>query len=434
MWIAVENLCVAQKGEGFSDICSPSTVGCMNKDPRLLSIDDFDYPLPPERIAAAPLAIRHESKLLCYKNGTINDYRYLSLSELLPAESFVVFNETKVIPARVVFEKSTGGQIEIFCLQPDAAYGEMSAALLVNQKVVLQCLVGGASKWKSGITLTKQVDNLQLHARVLQKEKDYFLIEFSWTPAELSLANVLEIAGATPLPPYIKRPANKLDRTAYQTVYARNEGSVAAPTAGLHFTDELLQHMRARSIRIDFLTLHVGAGTFKPVKVATMQEHDMHAEWIDVTLSFLENWRSQLGRPLIAVGTTSLRTLESLYWLGLKIMKEDHQQPPTLSQWECYTLQQEAAPLASVLEALIAWMKQKKLSHFVTQTSLLVAPGYPCKVVDGLLTNFHQPRSTLLLLIAALVGEDWRKIYQHALDNEYRFLSYGDGSLLWRNV
>ncbi|MFM8710832.1 MAG: S-adenosylmethionine:tRNA ribosyltransferase-isomerase [Sphingomonadales bacterium] len=224
----------------------------MKKDPRLLSIDDFDYALPAERIAVAPLAIRHDSKLLRYQSDIISDHRYLSLSDLLPAESFVVFNETKVIPARVVFEKSTGGQIEIFCLQPDAAYGEMSMALQAREKVVLQCLVGGASKWKAGITLTKQVGNLQLQARILQKEKDYFLIELSWTPQELTLAGVLELAGATPLPPYIKRPANKLDRDAYQTVYARNKGSVAAPTAGLHFTEELLQRMRAHFIRIDF--------------------------------------------------------------------------------------------------------------------------------------------------------------------------------------
>lgn len=405
----------------------------MKKDPRLLSIDDFDYTLPAERIAAAPLAIRHESKLLCYHSGAISDHRYLSLSELLPAESFVVFNETKVIPARLVFEKSTGGQIEIFCLQPDAAYGEMSVALQAHEKVVLQCLVGGASKWKPGIVLTKEVDSLQLQARIQQKEKDHFLIELSWTPKELTLASVLELAGATPLPPYIKRPADTLDRSAYQTVYARNNGSVAAPTAGLHFTDELLQRMRANSIHYDFLTLHVGAGTFKPVKAATMQEHDMHAEWIDVTLSFLERWQAQLGKPLIAVGTTSLRTLESLYWLGIKLMKEEHTHPPTLSQWECYALQQEIAPLSEVIETLIAWMKRDKYENFVTQTSLLVAPGYTCRVVDGLLTNFHQPRSTLLLLIAALVGDDWRKIYRHALDNEYRFLSYGDGSLLWRN-
>ena len=405
----------------------------MKKDPRLLSIADFDYELPPERIASSPLAIRHDSKLLCYQNGAISDHRYLGLADLLPAESFVVFNETKVIPARIVFEKSTGGQIEIFCLQPHASYGEMSVALQANERVIMQCLVGGASKWKPGVTLTKQVESVQLNAQVLQKEKDYFLIELSWAPKELTLAYVLELAGATPLPPYIKRPADTIDRTSYQTVYAKTEGSVAAPTAGLHFTDELLQRMRANFIRYNFLTLHVGAGTFKPVKSATMQEHPMHAEWIDVSLSFLENWHEQLGKPLIAVGTTSLRTLESLYWLGIKLMKEEHQQPPTLSQWECYALQQEVAPLSIVLETLIGWMKRKQLEHFVTQTSLLVAPGYTCQVVDGLLTNFHQPRSTLLLLIAALVGDDWRKIYQYALDNEYRFLSYGDGSLLWRD-
>lgn len=433
MWITVENLCIAQKGGRFNDICSPSTVGCMKKDPRLLSIEDFDYPLPADRIATFPLAVRHDSKLLCYQNGTISDYRYLALSELLPAESFVVFNETKVIPARIVFEKSTGGQIEIFCLQPDVSIGEMSAALQVKEKVIMQCLVGGASKWKPGVALIKEVESVKLQAQVLQKQKDHFLIELSWTPAELTLASVLELAGATPLPPYIKRPADKVDRNSYQTVYAKREGSVAAPTAGLHFTDELLQRMREKNIRTHFLTLHVGAGTFKPVKAATLQEHDMHAEWIDVSLSFLESWQAQLGKPLIAVGTTSLRTLESLYWLGIKLMKEEHRQPPTLSQWECYALQKNTAPLATVVETLINWMKRNKLENFVTQTSLLVAPGYTCQVVDGLLTNFHQPRSTLLLLMAALVGDDWRKIYQHALDNDYRFLSYGDGSLLWRD-
>lgn len=433
MWITVENLCGSQKGLLFYDICAPSTVGCMKKDPRLLSIDDFDYDLPLERIATVPLAIRHESKLLCYKKGSISDHQYLELSTLLPPNSFLVFNETKVIPARLLFEKSTGGLIEIFCLQPDASYGEMSMALLAKQKVIMQCLVGGASKWKPGTTLTKQMGSLTLRADVLQKEKDHFTIEFQWTPQELTLAGVLDIAGATPLPPYIKRPAESKDRETYQTVYAKQEGSVAAPTAGLHFTEELLQRLRHQDIRYDFLTLHVGAGTFKPVKATTMQEHDMHAEWIDVKLSFLETWQAQLGHPLIAVGTTSLRTLESLYWLGIKLIREEHGYPPSLSQWECYHLQEQAVPLSTVLDTLIGWMKQRQLENFVTQTSLLVAPGYHCRVVDGLLTNFHQPRSTLLLLIAALIGEDWQKIYQHALENGYRFLSYGDGSLLWRN-
>ncbi|MFM7645905.1 MAG: S-adenosylmethionine:tRNA ribosyltransferase-isomerase [Sphingomonadales bacterium] len=405
----------------------------MKQDPRLLSIEEFDYELPSERIALAPWPVRHESKLLCYKKGVISDHHYINLDALLPSKSFVVFNQTKVIPARVLFEKSTGGVIEIFCLQPDVAYGEMNNALQETSKVILQCFVGGASKWKPGVALLKRVGSLQLQALVLQKNKDHFLIEFSWTPQELTLAAVLDVAGATPLPPYIKRPVEKKDRESYQTVYAKKEGSVAAPTAGLHFTQELFDRMQARQIDYDFLTLHVGAGTFKPVNATTMQEHDMHSEWIDVTISFLKNWQAKIDQPLIAVGTTSLRTLESLYWLGIKLMDKEYQHPPTLSQWECYSLQQKVAPLNKVLDVLIEWMEQRGLQHFVTQTSLLVAPGYRCQVINGLLTNFHQPRSTLLLLIAALVGEDWRKIYTHALDHHYRFLSFGDGSLLWRN-
>jgi len=405
----------------------------MKQDPRLLSIDDYTYELPAEKIAVAPLSVRHESKLLFYKNGVISDHHYLDLAALLPTNSFLVFNETKVIPARLLFEKNTGGTIEIFCLQPGPAYKEMSEALQATSTVTLHCLVGGAAKWKPGVSLIKQIGAVQLQAAIQKKENDHFLIDLSWSPFTLTLAQVLELAGSTPLPPYIKRPAQKIDRTAYQTVYAKQEGSVAAPTAGLHFTDELLGLLRDKKIDFDFLTLHVGAGTFKPVKAATMQEHDMHAEWIDVKLSFLKNWRAQLDKPLVAVGTTSLRTLESLYWLGLKILREDHPQPPLLSQWDWYSLQHYTAPLEKVIDTLIEWMERKKIEHFVTQTSLLVAPGYPFQVVNALLTNFHQPRSTLLLLIAALVNEDWRKIYRHALDHSYRFLSYGDGSLLWRN-
>jgi S-adenosylmethionine:tRNA ribosyltransferase-isomerase len=405
----------------------------MTQDPRLLSIADYQYDLPPEKIAETPLPVRHESKLLCYQNGIIGDYQYLELASLLPSNSFLVFNETKVIPARLLFEKDTGGTIEIFCLQPGSAQRDMCEALQLTTQATLQCLVGGASKWKPGVPLIKEVGELRLQASVRQKEHDHFLIDLSWTPQELTLSSVFELAGATPLPPYIKRPLSKNDSAAYQTVYAKKEGSVAAPTAGLHFTEELLSRLQDNKIESDFLTLHVGAGTFKPVKAAIMQDHAMHAEWIDVKLSFLKNWQRQLDHPLVAVGTTSLRTLESLYWLGLKLMKEDHAAPPPLSQWEWYTLQKETVPLKKVLSTLIAWMEDKKLDQFVTQTSLLITPGYPFQVVNALLTNFHQPRSTLLLLIAALVKEDWRKIYQHALDSQYRFLSFGDGSLLWRN-
>jgi S-adenosylmethionine:tRNA ribosyltransferase-isomerase len=235
-----------------------------------------------------------------------------------------------------------------------------------------------------------------------------------------------------PLPPYLKRKLVKEDQERYQTVYAKKEGSVAAPTAGLHFTPGLLRKLQERNITIDYLTLHVGAGTFKPVKAARMEDHAMHAEWIEIELEFLQRWYQRIDQPLIAVGTTSLRTLESIYWIGLKILLQQPSTIPSLSQWECYELEPQAVPLNEVLKGLIQWMQKKNERILFTQTSLLIGPGYAIKTVKGLLTNFHQPRSTLLLLVAAFVGEDWTNIYQHAIKEQYRMLSYGDGSLLWR--
>jgi S-adenosylmethionine:tRNA ribosyltransferase-isomerase len=397
-----------------------------------LEVIDFDYELPAEKIALHPLAQRDASKLLIYKEGVITDTIFASLPSQLKCGTCLVFNQTKVVPARLVFEKSTGGQIEVFCLEPANGEQDMNMALGNQSPLQLHCLVGGASKWKRETSLTQTKENIELRVEMIEKTVDAFTLQFHWSPAHLPFSALLDFFGQTPLPPYLKRKPNQADFTRYQTVYAKQEGSVAAPTAGLHFTTKTLEELQDNKIRMESITLHVGAGTFKPVKAAQMQGHDMHLEWIDVDLVFLEKWRNQLDNPLIAVGTTSLRTLESLYWLGVKVAKAPTNKIPTLSQWECYEMEKAGLSIEQSLDALIQLLKKKKLNKLVTQTALLIAPGYRIKTVDALVTNFHQPRSTLLLLIAAFIGEDWKKVYRHALDNSYRFLSYGDSSLLWR--
>ena len=404
----------------------------MQTDPRLLEVIDFDYELPAEKIALHPLPQRDASKLLIYKEGVISDAIFSSLPSHLKSGTCLVFNQTKVVPARLVFEKYTGGQIEVFCLAPANSEQDMNRALSNQSPLQLQCLVGGASKWKRGTSLIQRKENIELSVEMVEKTADAFILQFHWSPAHLPFSSVLEVFGQTPLPPYLKRKVNHADSTRYQTVYANQEGSVAAPTAGLHFTTKTLEELQQNKITLESITLHVGAGTFKPVKAAQMQGHEMHQEWIDVDMAFLEKWRNQINSPLIAVGTTSLRTLESLYWLGVKVALEPSDKIPVLSQWECYELEKAGLSIEQSLAALLELLRKKKLNKLVTQTALLIAPGYKMKTVDAIVTNFHQPRSTLLLLIAALIGEDWKKVYQHALDHSYRFLSYGDSSLLWR--
>jgi len=404
----------------------------MQTDPRLLEVIDFDYELPAEKIALHPLPQRDASKLLIYKEGVISDAIFSSLPSHLKSGTCLVFNQTKVVPARLVFEKHTGGQIEVFCLAPANSEQDMNRALSNQSPLQLQCLVGGASKWKRGVSLIQRKENIELSVEMVEKTADAFILQFHWSPAHLPFSSVLEVFGQTPLPPYLKRKVNHADSTRYQTVYANQEGSVAAPTAGLHFTTKTLEELQQNKITLESITLHVGAGTFKPVKAAQMQGHEMHQEWIDVDMAFLEKWRNQINNPLIAVGTTSLRTLESLYWLGVKVALEPSDKIPVLSQWECYELEKAGLSIEQSLAALLELLRKKKLNKLVTQTALLIAPGYKMKTVDAIVTNFHQPRSTLLLLIAALIGEDWKKVYQHALDHSYRFLSYGDSSLLWR--
>ena len=410
--------------------------------PKDISIKDYTYTLPEEKIARYPLPERDASKLLLYKNGVIKKDVFSNITEYLSENALLIFNNTKVIPARLLFQKSSGGIIEIFCLEPHEQYAGITTAMLQKGKVRWQCLVGGASKWKQGQVLEKKITipgkEIILHASYIEKRTGNFLIELSWLPADLNFAEVLQSTGAIPLPPYIKRPVEASDAERYQTIYAGHNGSVAAPTAGLHFTSDIFDRLKSKNIQLDFVTLHVGAGTFKPVKTATMQKHEMHAEFIDVIKSTVENILSNLSHPIIAVGTTSLRTIESLYWLGVKKSTDLSRQSSvqsenslSLLQWEVYDLAEKNIPVKDALQSLLEWMDKNNLERLAGQTQILIAPGYKPKVVNALVTNFHQPQSTLLLLVAAMIGKDWEKVYDYALQHDFRFLSYGDGSLLW---
>jgi S-adenosylmethionine:tRNA ribosyltransferase-isomerase len=418
-------------------------------DPKNISIADYSYDLPAGAIAYYPLAERDAGKLLVYRTGGLHEDIYRNIARHLPEGALLVFNNTRVVEARIVFQKPTGGQIEIFCLEPPAEYEGIAAALTQTGSVRWKCLIGGASKWKPGQVLRKMLPapdgggQLVLEARWVQRVEDAFLIELSWTPAGLSFAELLHRVGLVPLPPYIHRTVESADSERYQTVYARHDGSVAAPTAGLHFTEAIFRQLEERGIQRSFVTLHVGAGTFLPVKAATLREHPMHMEFIAVRSQVIRQLLDRLktGHRVIAVGTTSARTLESLYWLGMKVVAEPSIEPRDLvvQQWDAYTrgpageTASGVGPVvvaAEALQALLLWMERRGLDELVTTTQLLITPGYSWKIVAGLVTNFHQPESTLLLLIASLIGEDWRIMYGYALEHGFRFLSYGDGCLL----
>lgn len=405
-------------------------------DPRTLSIKDFTYSLPEQRIAKYPLAERDTSKVLIYKDGSVTEDIYRNIADHIPNNSLLVFNDTKVVEARLLFQKNTGGVIEIFCLEPHQQYPDITTAMLQHEKVLWHCLIGGASKWKRGQLLEKKIkynsNDIVLTARYIEKTGDSFIVELSWNNPALSFAEVLHLFGAIPLPPYIKRDAEASDAERYQTIYAHYEGSVAAPTAGLHFTNPVFEKLKEKNIQSDFITLHVGAGTFKPVKGEIIQDHEMHAEHFTVTKSFIQNLIGHLDKNIIAVGTTSLRTLESLYWLGVKQSAVNGSQPLEITQWEVYSYTENTTSSREALEHLLKWITKEGLDKVRAKTQIIITPGYQFKIVTGLITNFHQPQSTLLLLVAAFIGEDWRKLYDHALKNNFRFLSYGDGSLLWR--
>jgi len=395
-----------------------------------ISIEDYDYPLEPHRIAKFPLEQRDQSKLLIYDKGTIRETVYRNLADQLPTNTHLVFNNTKVIQARLLFQLPTGRTIELFCLEPDSASLDITIAMQQTHQSRWWCLVGGAKKWKEDIVLEGKLEDQIIYAKRVARGSDSFLIEFTWEPSHLSFAAILDELGKTPLPPYMKRQAIQADKDRYQTVYAEYEGSVAAPTAGLHFTPELLSSLSQAAIQKHFVTLHVGAGTFKPVSTETIGAHEMHHELIQVHTEQIKLF-SEIEGPIIPVGTTSMRTLESLYWLGVKVSSNPDLslQDLTVQQWDPYT----AKDLPGTKEALLAlasYLEQQNQSMLMTKTQLMIAPGYRYRVCKGLITNFHQPKSTLLLLVSALIGSDWQKVYQYALDHDFRFLSYGDGSLL----
>jgi S-adenosylmethionine:tRNA ribosyltransferase-isomerase len=402
----------------------------MKLKPEAILIKDYTYHLPNERIADFPLSRRDASKLLVYKEGSINDDVFRNLSHHLSPPATVIFNNTRVIEARLLFQKDTGGVIELFCLEPWMQ--NIEAAMQQKESAEWKCMIGGASKWRPGQVLQLSHEDLTLQAHYVEKLQDSFRIRFEWQPREIMFAELLHAFGLIPLPPYIKRKPEDLDKERYQTVFSKHEGSVAAPTAALHFTNDVLDDLRAKGIAARFVTLHVGAGTFKPVKSESIAGHEMHGEPFTVTKETLEALVA--SEKVVAVGTTSMRTLESLYWLGIKL----HHQPEAstdLGQWEAYEWEEQAEQIScrQSLQYLLQWLEQKGQMEIHCRTSIIIVPGYRFKVVDGLITNFHQPQSTLLLLIAAFIGEDWKKVYQHALDNDYRFLSYGDSSLLWRD-
>lgn len=394
-------------------------------------MQDYTYVLPPERVAARPLHKRDESKLLVYKSGKIEEGSFVNLAYHLPEGATLILNNTKVIAARVFFTKQSGGVIEIFCLEPFRQ--SIEASLQQQGSAEWVCMIGGASKWKPGLVLQKalRIDGteVQLEARYLGKAEDAFIIQFSWQPAHIHLARVLQVAGDIPLPPYIKRTAELTDKERYQTIFAKQEGSVAAPTAALHFSTNVFESLRRKDICTAQVTLHVGAGTFRPVKTPSIADHPMHSESFAVKRKTLDAILN--ATTVVAVGTTSLRTIESLHWLGVKLLAGEIKQEWVLGQWEAYNLDGKIDYRQS-LGAIVNWMEKSGVAELHCRTALLIVPGYEFKIPAALITNFHQPGSTLLLLVAALIGDDWKEVYRHALENDFRFLSYGDSSLLWR--
>ena len=398
-------------------------------DVKNISIANFTYHLHNDKIALHPLQNRDESKLLIYKDGVIKEDVYKNIHQHLPKKSLLIFNDTKVIKARLVYTKPTGGSIEIFLLEPFSA--DYTTSLTATKTCRWKCLIGGASKWKQN-NLQWTISNGLVELMLIEKLDAAYVIKFSWAN-EISFAEVLEQIGNIPLPPYIKRKPDENDTNRYQTIFAQYNGSVAAPTAGLHFTPAIFQNLSSCQIKKDFITLHVGAGTFKPVKAAIMQGHQMHTEWIDVSIETIKNIIENINEPIIAVGTTSLRTLESLYWLGIKAHLNNAIKTLDLQQWDVYEedLKNTTLTAKEALTVLINWLQKNKRTSLFTSTQLLIAPGYTFKIVHALVTNFHQPKSTLLLLVAAAIGDSWETVYDYALQNNFRFLSYGDGSILY---
>ncbi len=397
-----------------------------------IRIEEFNYPLSDERIAKFPLTKRDESKLLVYRNGKIDEAVFKQLSDYLPQGSMLVYNNTRVIQARMLFQKETGAQIEVFCLEPVIPH-DYALVFQQTESCSWLCLVGNLKKWKEGAlhkTIRMGDKEVVLSAERIKTTGDSHLVRFSWNNPQVTFAELLDAAGILPIPPYLHRETRESDLQTYQTVYSKIKGSVAAPTAGLHFTPEVLAGLDAKGFTREEVTLHVGAGTFKPVKSEVIGDHEMHTEFISVRRSAIENIRTNLGR-IIAVGTTSVRTLESLYYMGRTLVNNPDATSEELvvTQWTPYHDTEEVTA-HEALTALLDYLDRNQADTLLSATQIMIAPGYEFKIVKGIITNFHQPKSTLLLLISAFVNGNWKSIYNYALDNDFRFLSYGDSSLL----
>ncbi len=399
-----------------------------------IRIEDYNYPLPDEKIAKYPLAERDSSKLLYYKDGNVREYVFRQLPTLLPDNAIMVFNDTKVVPARLHFTRPTGARIEIFCLQPIDPE-EYNLSFATTSSCSWKCVIGNAKKWKGDILSlynpenSSEISAIEMKAELVSREGETGIVRFTWTGGE-PFSRILELCGTIPIPPYLNRESETIDKERYQTLYARIRGSVAAPTAGLHFTERTLNEIKAKGIDTETVCLHVGAGTFLPVKDSEVAKHPMHREPFVVSLDFLKDIRKS-GKKVIAVGTTSVRTLESLYYIGVSCIENG--KPEDVQQWAPYT-REYSWTLEESLDAIINYLEKNNLNVLTAGTRIIIVPGFKFKLVDMLVTNFHQPESTLILLVSAFVGGDWRTIYDYALTHDFRFLSYGDSSLLCRSL
>ncbi len=403
-----------------------------------VQLQDFQYELPDDRIAQRPLAQRDQSRLLQYRQGAISHHSFQGVPELLPSGTMLLLNDTKVIKARLYFRRKTGALIEVLLMHPhDPA--EVSTTMQARGEVTWQCIVGNKKKWKPGEVLERVLEtesgSVRISASWIDREQNH--IQFSWSEDQV-FAEWLQAAGELPLPPYIHREADAGDLETYQTVYAEHTGAVAAPTAGLHFTETVFDQLREHGVTILQATLHVSAGTFLPVKTDNPLEHDMHQEQMVINKETVEAILSQLksGQPIVPVGTTSMRWIESLFWMGPSLAHGSHHSPGKpflIDKLAGYTLADTSATASESIQAILSWFDEHQMETALAETSILIMPGYQFRICDGLITNFHMPGTTLMLLVGAFVGEDWRKIYASALENGYRFLSYGDSSLLWRN-
>ena len=407
----------------------------MKEDPRHIRISEFNYPLPDERIAKFPLPVRDQSKLLLYRHGEVTEDIFTSLPDYLPANSLMIFNNTKVIQARLHFHKETGALIEVFCLEP-VQPNDYALNFQQTEHAAWLCMIGNLKKWKEGALkreITVKGKPLTLTAERGACHGTSHWVDFRWNNPEITFADILEVFGELPIPPYLNRETQESDKETYQTVYSKIKGSVAAPTAGLHFTPRVLDALREKGVALEELTLHVGAGTFKPVKSEEIEGHEMHTEYISVNRSTLEKLVAHEGKA-IAVGTTSVRTLESLYHIGVTLLHNPNATEEDLhvKQWQPYetALETAATPAVDALQAIIAYLDRHHMETLHSSTQIIIAPGYEYRIVKAMVTNFHQPQSTLLLLVSAFLHGDWRKIYDYALAHDFRFLSYGDSSLL----